>query len=553
MRGLRGITTGLVVALLLPLAIPTGYAQGPDTPLVGFVVDSLNTAVPGDVGPDGITKLEVMFQDLGARTTTITLDEPIPADVQVVVIVTPRRKISTPQLARLWVHMQRGHHVLLALDPVRHNGTNSEDQRSGAVRLFGQAFGLSLADTFLAEAWFDRESARELGTSYSQVYPDIIVHPVIAPLITYELPVQVWGARSLAVEPFGVDSEATPLLRVRTAFGETSRFLENRDPPELVELTPEEDVTGLLNVAALAEDTATGSRLVMLGDSEIFQNDYGLNYAPGSLDPLFPGDWILAQRIAAWLLELPEDEWLPLPSGYTWLAVDGDASDWADLAATTPDEPGDVGAAPYDIQQVQAFRDRDYLYLLFDTAGIPGEDLLLTIQFDSNSNGNTDATLIVERIAGAIAPILVGGPDGQLPVPAAGFAVGDRLELRVPLRIAGTSGQVPELCLGDGAVADCLNQPLEIAAVNTRAPADVLYFDGPLVTINTTSRVNLRGGPGTSYPVLDSYGNGQVLAAVGRNVAGDWIQVQNAAHTGWIASFLLFGNTDLMALPVAAP
>jgi hypothetical protein len=60
---------------------------------------------------------------------------------------------------------------------------------------------------------------------------------------------------------------------------------------------------------------------------------------------------------------------------------------------------------------------------------------------------------------------------------------------------------------------------------------------------------NLRGGPGTNYPVVGSAAAGQALAVVGRNTAGDWLQL---ADGSWIAAFLVDGAPGALG-SVAAP
>lgn len=73
------------------------------------------------------------------------------------------------------------------------------------------------------------------------------------------------------------------------------------------------------------------------------------------------------------------------------------------------------------------------------------------------------------------------------------------------------------------------------------------------VTINSTGGANWRTGPNLNTPSMVLLRYGRVLAATGRNVAGDWIRVQTARSTGWIAEFLLDANGDLQALPVVNP
>ena len=57
---------------------------------------------------------------------------------------------------------------------------------------------------------------------------------------------------------------------------------------------------------------------------------------------------------------------------------------------------------------------------------------------------------------------------------------------------------------------------------------------------------NLRAGPGTTYAIVGSAAQGQVLTIVARNTAGDWYQLSDDA---WIAAFLVDGAPA--GLPVA--
>lgn len=57
---------------------------------------------------------------------------------------------------------------------------------------------------------------------------------------------------------------------------------------------------------------------------------------------------------------------------------------------------------------------------------------------------------------------------------------------------------------------------------------------------------NLRGGPGTNYPVVGGVSAGDALDVVARNPAGDWLRLRNG---NWIAAFLV--DNAPADLPVA--
>jgi uncharacterized protein YraI len=49
--------------------------------------------------------------------------------------------------------------------------------------------------------------------------------------------------------------------------------------------------------------------------------------------------------------------------------------------------------------------------------------------------------------------------------------------------------------------------------------------------------MNLRGGPGTNYPVVGSANAGDSFAIVGVNGQGDWWQIALADGLAWVSAF----------------
>ena len=58
---------------------------------------------------------------------------------------------------------------------------------------------------------------------------------------------------------------------------------------------------------------------------------------------------------------------------------------------------------------------------------------------------------------------------------------------------------------------------------------------------------NLRAGPGTDFEIIGNVAVGSALIPIGRNDAGDWLQLDSGA---WIAAFLVSNATPLSAIPV---
>lgn len=553
----------LALVGLLVTSVPT-FAQDPLPPLVVFVEDTqLQTASATDPGPDGVTRLIQIFESLGARTAWIRLSEPIPDDAQILVLVRPVRTLPVPYLARLWTHLARGNHLLLAIDPSgpltpkpdKPVAINTEKSNGGLSALLMLVYGVGLRDTFLAEPWFTHAIIADQRTAFSRVFAeDVVSHAVTDPLVAYDLPVQVWGARSLAVEPLGPHSTAVPLLYTETAYGETAKeVFSTQEPLTPLEVNIGSDEQGRLLVGALAENTLSGSRLVVLGDSEIVQNDFGLAVDANTQQPLHWGDRLLVERIAAWLLDRPVESWPTLPASFTRLTVDGRVEEWADRPVLKEDLD-DIAPPPKiaDIQQVRAFYDDAYLYVLIETAGSPSSGLRATMGIENTWDGETDRVVRCEdeRVVEVTA-------SGTMPVSDARCAVSDAIELRLPVRLTGVGGLINELCLAERGGGrretplDCVEPPLGLVPLeSTMAPLQLMEPAGPYLSVFWTDPVNLRASPGTDAPVVAFLPHGMLLEAVGRTEASDWILVQNAAMEGWLAAVLLRPNFNLADLPV---
>lgn len=562
---LRSLTTLGVVLLLIAPLVPA-RAQESLPPLVVFIEDQqLQTSSVMDPGPDGLTRLEQIFQSYGARTRWLALSDPLPRDTAVIVLVRPLRPLPADQLARLWVQLTRGSHLLLALDPSglvsarpdRSLAANTDKANSGLSILLDRYYGIRLEDTFVVAPWFTHGSITSQQTAFSYVYfEDFAPHPVIEPLAAQRLPVLTWGARTLAVEPLGLGSHAAPLLYTLSGYGETDAKIFAGTDPAPLEVNLGQDRVGRLLLGALGENTHLGSRVVVFGDAEIVQNGYGLDSNSRTQAPLHWGNRLLTERAVAWLLGVPQERWPGLPEGYTWLAVDGDGEDWPEDVLVLED-PSDVPIARYDIERVSAFQDDGYLYLRVETAQPPASVARLTVDIENTFDGVVDVRFALDeeqRVA--------RDSTGTLSLPDGAFAVGDVIEARLPLRVAGAGGLVSTVCLADrrtdpgSAPVDCTDQPLAIVAVaRTQAPVETWHAPMPLVTVYSTQAeaVNLRAQPNTDSAVLDVLVNGRTLAAVGRTESGEWIQVQNARVTGWLAAFVARANVEVQALPVVAP
>lgn len=555
---------GLVLSLVVILLPLTGYAQGSEQPLVLFIEDArLATASMQDTGPDGLSELARIFEGLGARTGWIYLGDPVPEEARVVVLARPLQPIPVADMVRLWVHVLRGNHLLLTIDPIgpttyRGEGAvraNPDRATAGLPTLLWLVYGIGLQDTVVAEPWFTTATVSDNRTAHLTAYvEDIAQHPVTAPLSAFGLPVQLWGARSMRVEPIGPHSYAVPLLYTLTAYGETNQEVFTKNAPLEVNLGP--DPVGRLLLGALAENTLNGSRVVVLGDSESVENGYGLLKWPGTDESIHVANRVLAERLAAWLLDQPVEEWPSLPDDFTWLALDGNAADWTDSIEITPDDPGDALVPRYDIRSLRAFRDDRFFYALIELADSPNPDTRVTFSFGSTFDDAANLSIIISRNETLMMP----DNEESVPVIDGRMTIDTVIEIRLPLRIIGDSALLKTVCLSDSRTPltspaiDC-TIPLSptIPVATTLSPVDTWHF-GPRAIVDTPETgVNVRSGPGTDTRIVATAYHGQVFSVIGRTALGDWLQVQNAVYTGWIASPLVKTDIDIGELSIVFP
>lgn len=102
------------------------------------------------------------------------------------------------------------------------------------------------------------------------------------------------------------------------------------------------------------------------------------------------------------------------------------------------------------------------------------------------------------------------------------------------------------------AVADGASPAAAPTAAPTAPPsAEPAGGAGVVVTIGRP-RVNLRGGPGTSYAVVGGASQGEQFAVTGRNGAGDWYQIQRAdGSSAWVSASIVRVTGDGQSVATA--
>ncbi len=108
---------------------------------------------------------------------------------------------------------------------------------------------------------------------------------------------------------------------------------------------------------------------------------------------------------------------------------------------------------------------------------------------------------------------------------------------------------------GNSLQADSQSPGVEVGSIAPVVPmAPVAALPQTASRTGTANRdANLRGGPGTNHPIVGGVKPGQVLAIVGNNPAGDWLQVGDGK---WISASLVtlaIAEAPPALAPVATP
>lgn len=101
---------------------------------------------------------------------------------------------------------------------------------------------------------------------------------------------------------------------------------------------------------------------------------------------------------------------------------------------------------------------------------------------------------------------------------------------------------------------DCTTAPpVLVPPVPTTAPAALHLAPGPLAWVTAPFSTFVVDAPALEAGADQPAVTGQVFAAIGRNLAGDWVQVRNARGDGWLPTASVLLNTPLERLPAVAP
>lgn len=543
---MRRIIVLVVVGLLFATAgsaqdIATGNTDR--VAVVGFMQGQpVNSALSGNPGAAGLTRLTEIFRSYGTTTRVVAPDEPIPPDIDALVIVQPRRPFPVATTAYLWDYLENGGHLLLALDPNGHNGVNTERSNGGISQLLAREYGLQIVDDFLLEPWFDVQRLSDVVTSWTIAHPeDFFAHDIVQPLLDYSLPLRFWGARSVIVDSLTGNADTFPLIYVERPHGETGRVNLRSDDPAQLEMNIGRDNQGRLMLAAIAQHNVTGSRVALIGDSEMLLNIFGLTrMVEQETVARYAGNEIFARRLVGWLVGAPVDEWVNLPDTFTPVVVDGSVDDWAAEWRAQAGTPAAVEPGGNGVSSLSIAYDDHYLYAAIETLKpAQNDELRIDLYFEDSAQ---------IHIAGEIASVV--DDTQRQPISGAVIASGNIIEVQLPLRVIGDEPVIDGVCVRqeDALLRACSAPRIPATATGTVSPLPFGEDSG--ISTFTSNAANLRTVPDQSSDVIERLPARTLFRVIGRTDDGGWLRVENGRYTGWITRALLVINAPVESLSV---
>jgi ABC transporter family protein/SH3 domain-containing protein len=536
-------------SLMLLILLSIGIVQAQESSqapapvqFVGIISgNAIRSSELSNVGDDGISRLATILEGLGANVQTIAPDEAIPAEIELIILISPRRALSPKQTTILWQFLEDGGNLLLALDPFDHAGSRNERASKGGITgLIADEYGLNIVDNFLIEPWFGIAPLTDVITSWSDVQAeDLQLHAITQPLITYDLPLRYWGGRQILVQSLTGTSNTNALIYTESAYGESTRLDYESGELDQLELNIGEDAQGRILLGGIATHYQTGSRVALFGDGEMFQNIFGLTQSTVNDDiPIFLGNYIFTQRLLAWLMAIPELDFPTLPEGITWLSLDGNLSEWEEAVPNAQT----VSINSVNVQNVNVFHNNQFMYLGIETTFANNDEL----QIEIRGSSRTEAFAI--RLAQGNVNNIMGDDEG-VRIGDAEYVFSEQLEARIPLRVVGLNPSITQICFIDAdGDSNCIDGQITSSLVDSVESLSVRFPNQASAFLANDG--NLRAQPSESAAIITVLSGREQFAIMGQDESGEWVYLINGRYEGWVASLLVLANTDISKLPI---
>ena len=335
----RNILLSSSILLLIITLLAGGIAPG----VSDVRADSLLQGIPGldgkrvyfaasnseanrfDRSEAGLSRFASLLRILGADLFTLDWQDGIPTDADLIIVAGPTKE-SQVEIAWLWSYLENGGRLLLLVDPLY----RVHSMQRGLFELTWVDMGFRARDDIVAtegpvQTFSPAPAQTRAGEPTSTPAPSfeapslltefttthLAQHPITAGI---ESGLTFFGTRSIEVD--GTPSQyvtVTSLVFSGSDFYGETAFQDYLDGYGAEYNIEEDTARGTLVLAAAIENSATGSRIVLIGDREFATNGGGLQTSPPySPSFLYPDNIRFLLNAVVWLVEA-EGELVDIP------------------------------------------------------------------------------------------------------------------------------------------------------------------------------------------------------------------------------------------------
>lgn len=261
--------------------------------LITFVSGHGESSIEGYQPRDIAGLHELLTRENYDVNEVVLLENDIDARTSVLAIIAPQQDFLDSEIEKLRSYLQSNSgHLLIALDPGR--------TLANLEKFIFHQYGVLYNNDIVVDP-------RGIQRNYWTVAPSLVEHPITNPIIEKKMLGLMFHCRSLTIEA-KKDWQIETIMK--TIDNSWAKRMLDPNASIAIEFEEGKDVRGPLNMGVVAENTAvaSGSRALILGDSDFFSNSY--IGALANRDLLINGvNWMVGQHqmisIRPRVLEMP--------------------------------------------------------------------------------------------------------------------------------------------------------------------------------------------------------------------------------------------------------
>jgi ABC-type uncharacterized transport system involved in gliding motility auxiliary subunit len=257
----------------------------PDKPVLYFLAGNGER----DIETAGNTSYTSARQTLESKnyivkTLNLQIEEAVPEDARALVIAGPRVPLTENSVSLIQDYIENGGSLLVQSDPVL--VTEFGDDPDPLADYLAKNWGITLNNDIIVDPLAS-------GSPFLAVAYEFFQHPITEKLQGREISILFPESRSITLEENSLAKNVTPLIATNQgAWGETD-FESIQE--QSISFDEGADLPGPLNLVVVAEDSNTGSRLVVFGSSSFAQDEI-FNYRDNGDFLINTIDWAVNQE-----------------------------------------------------------------------------------------------------------------------------------------------------------------------------------------------------------------------------------------------------------------